>query len=207
MALFAATVAHEIRTPLAAAAGEVELALRRERPAEEYRAALRRIGAELAELVEISGDLALLGVGDDIAQPPASTAQLDRMLITVGARYAGRDGVVLPSSCGAARIAGDEAQVGRAIALVLDHAMRHRCGDAIVRVGVEQSAAGVHVRIDAQPPGLWPRAWNALRNEAPGSDTPLRLRTARRLLDLNDGTLVLCGDATGEYVRIELLRA
>ena len=40
---FAAAVAHELRTPLAALSGEVDVALRRERSAAAYRDALVRI--------------------------------------------------------------------------------------------------------------------------------------------------------------------
>ena len=54
---FAAAVAHELRTPLAALSGEVDIALRRERSAAAYREALARIAASVAELVELTGDL------------------------------------------------------------------------------------------------------------------------------------------------------
>lgn len=49
--ILAAAVAHELRTPLAALSGEVDVALRRDRSPADYRAALVRIAAAVAELV------------------------------------------------------------------------------------------------------------------------------------------------------------
>src|SRR3954454_4509229 len=108
---FAAAVAHEIRTPLTAVAGEIEVALRRERSATDYREALVRIAAGVAELVEISADLTLLGdVPGDAAQ--SLHAALDSILSSVRHRYRGRDDVsidaVLPAGL---RIVGNEARL------------------------------------------------------------------------------------------------
>lgn len=58
--LFAAGAAHELRTPLTAMAGEIEVALRRERSAGEYREALQLVQGELASLSSLTTDLILL---------------------------------------------------------------------------------------------------------------------------------------------------
>ena len=72
---FAAAVAHELRTPLAALSGEVDIALRRERSAAAYRDALARIAASVAELVELTGDLTFLGEQGDDDPLPARRAR------------------------------------------------------------------------------------------------------------------------------------
>lgn len=57
---FSGDVSHELRTPVAVLRAEAELALRRERPAEEYREALRNILTETSQMSEIIEDLLLL---------------------------------------------------------------------------------------------------------------------------------------------------
>jgi len=102
---FAAAVAHEIRTPLAAAAGEAEVVLRRERSPAEYRDALRRIAAAVSELVEISGDLTLLSEPLEDVAGPSHTAALDDIFATIHARYAARADVEVGlESASAARV-------------------------------------------------------------------------------------------------------
>jgi len=74
---FAGAVAHEIRTPLAAVAGEVELALCRDRTVVEYQEALRRIGEGIAELIEITGDLSLLASDDFVGAESGSVLRFN----------------------------------------------------------------------------------------------------------------------------------
>jgi signal transduction histidine kinase len=205
---FAAAVAHEIRTPLSAVAGEVEIALRRERSAAEYREALHRIAAGVSELVEISGDLSLLG---DPADPPAtaSSVALDTILSRLRDRYRGREDVTISIDRGAAvLVAGDDERLGRAIALVLEHATRHRKGPATVCLcAVTTPAGGVRLLVDAQPSGFWPRAWNALAGNMDRADCPLRLRTALRILGRSGAALLVARASGRDVVHIEFPRS
>lgn len=57
---FAGDVSHELRTPLAVLRGEAELALRRERTPEQYKAALNTIQSESASMTKVVEDLLLL---------------------------------------------------------------------------------------------------------------------------------------------------
>ncbi len=57
---FAGDVSHELRTPIAVLRGEAELALRRERSPEEYRASMRTIVDEAAQMSSIVENLLLL---------------------------------------------------------------------------------------------------------------------------------------------------
>lgn len=57
---FTGDVSHELRTPLAVLRGEAELALRKERSAEDYRASLRTIVTEAYNMTGIIEDLLLL---------------------------------------------------------------------------------------------------------------------------------------------------
>src|SRR3954471_21545992 len=202
---FAAAVAHEIRTPLTAVAGEIEVALRRERSATDYREALVRIAAGVAELVEISADLALLGdVPGDAAQ--SQQAALDSILSSVRHRYRGRDDVsidaVLPAGL---RMVGNEARLARAVVLVIEHALRYRQGKATVRLrGDDTASPRVGLIVDASPFGFWPRAWRWVTEVPRNAGGPLRLRTALRILEGSGGALIVDGASEMERVHIEL---
>src|SRR5262249_57121732 len=75
----------------------------------------------------------------------------------------------------------------RAITLVIDHALRHRRGHATVSVRAAAASDDVQVVINAQPSGFWPHAWESLRKATTGAGDPLRLRTARRIVDESGG--------------------
>ena len=203
---FAAAVAHEIRTPLAAVAGEVEIALRRDRSGAEYREALRRIGAGISELVELSGDFVLLSDPPGAVTGVSASAPLAAILWRIRGRYQGRDEVSIAVDCGAhVRVAGDDDRLRRAITLVVEHALRHRKPQASVAVRVVPMAAGrVRLVVDAQPGGFWPHAWSSLTREAGDAAGPLRLRTARHILEGHGAALRLAPESGTDVVQIEL---
>ena len=202
---FAAAVAHEIRTPLTAVAGEVEIALRRDRSAAEYRDALRRIAEGISELVEISADLTLLSVPAE-RSPGAVSASLAAVLLQLRERYLEREDVVIASDADVdLEVAGDRALLGRALTLVVEHAIRHRKPAARVSLRVaDLSANRVRLAVAAQPAGFWPCAWSAVAEAADHATGPLRLRTARRILDASGGSLSIGSPSETDVVHIEL---
>jgi two-component system OmpR family sensor kinase len=205
--LFAAAVAHEIRTPLTAVAGEIEVALRRDRSAEEYREVLRRIAAPVSELVAISGDLSLLSGPGRRSGRVAGSARLDLILARIASRY--RENTALGidvDAAGLVRVAGDEPRLGRAITLVIDHAIRHRRGHATVSVRVLATPGDVRIVIEARPSGFWPHAWESLRRATAGPGDPLRLRTARRIVEETGGAVRLATGSGADVVHIQLRR-
>jgi signal transduction histidine kinase len=58
---FLADASHELRTPLTVLRGEIEVALRRERPAEEYREVLESSREEIERLDEAHGESSFAG--------------------------------------------------------------------------------------------------------------------------------------------------
>jgi signal transduction histidine kinase len=204
--LFAAAVAHEIRTPLTAVAGEIEVALRRDRSAEEYREVLRRIAAGVSELVTISGDLALLGGAERPAGDVSASARLDAILTLVRDRYHVSGDIriaVADADCGC--VVGDEKRLARAVALVVEHAIRHRRRNACVSVrAVRTSERGIRIVIDAEPSGFWPNAWTCLTVDPAPAASPLRLRTARHILDECGGALRVAETSGTDVVHIHL---
>ena len=121
--LFAAAVAHEIRTPLTALSGEIEVALRRDRSAEEYREVLRRIAAPLSDLVAISSDLTLLSDPVDRSITGSRAARLDAILGRLHDRFRGNRAMQIDALPAAhVQVAGDEQRLSRAITLIIEHA-------------------------------------------------------------------------------------
>src|SRR6185295_17627553 len=100
--------------------------LRRERSPAEYRDALRRIAAAVSELVEISGDLTLLSEPLEDVAGASRAASLDAIVATLYERYAGRADVDVGLESAAARVAGSERHLTRALTLIVEHALRHR---------------------------------------------------------------------------------
>ena len=217
---FAAAVAHELRTPLAALSGEVDIALRRPRTAADYREALVRVAAAVVELVELTDDLALLGQNDDAEPPPAKTARLDGLLAPVVARYAPASGVAVDVVPAGIVVEGDEALLTRAITLVVEHAVRHRRGGA--RIGLRgaspedpsSAVSRIEVIVDAEPGAFWPQAWECLAATPRIGDSaaglargPLRLRTADRIIRRFGGSLDAASADGSGGIRIRLRRA
>src|SRR6185369_8926739 len=61
---FTADASHELKTPLAVLRGDIEVALRRERPAEEYKRVLASSLEEIARLTKLTDDLLTLARSD-----------------------------------------------------------------------------------------------------------------------------------------------
>jgi len=218
---FAAAVAHELRTPLAALSGEVDLALRRERTAEAYRDALARIAVSVAELIELTGDLTFLG--QDSGDDPLTErrARLDRILARVGERYASAIAMAfeIDPAVSDTVVAGDEGLLARAVTLVVEHAVRHRRDRARITVrGVKLEEAGashVEIVIEGGADAFWPHTWQSLGPpvDEPGpaaavGSGPLRLRTADRIISRCGGTLHRYGPDGGPFgVHIRLRAA
>lgn len=206
---FAAAVVHELRTPLSALSAEVDIALRRERPAAAYREALQRIRRRVTELAEFSGDLAWLGL------PPAPSsergaASLESLLTSIVHRAAATE-VVVDREIAGMRVQGDEQVLTRGLWLLVEHADRYRIPDAVVRLVVPQGSpadAQVTITIGATAPGFAAGAWECLRSGAASGVSAgdvLRLRAASRIVSEVGGALV-AGAADGDGVTVRLRR-
>ena len=194
---FAAAVAHELRTPLAALSGEVDIALRRERSAAAYRDALARIAASVAELVELTGDLTFLGEQGDDDPLPARRARPDRLFARVVERHASNAATAfaIDPSLKEIVVAGDEGLLARAVSLVVEHAVRHRRNSARLSIhagpaaGLLRDEQHVEIVVAGGEDAFWPHTWQCLTvlpqdaGAAPALGSgPLRLRTADRII-------------------------
>ena len=219
LASFAASVAHDLRTPLAALSGEVDVALRRDRSADAYRDALMRIAGSVAELVELTGDLSLLGEPGDDDRASTNTARIDAILAPLRERYAANADVAFAVTpvAAVAVVTGDEALLTRAVTLLVQYALAHRrtAAGLVVRAACpEESAAAferIDVIVDAATGTFWPHTWRDLGESPAAGDTaagsspaPLRLRIADRVVRRCGGSLhaAAADGAGGVHIRL-----
>jgi len=171
LAQFAADASHELRTPLSVIRTSAELALRRERPAESYRDALREVAGEAVRMTQLVEDLLLLARNDAALAPaslvPPFTAP---PFIPVDARDVIRDvclelqwlaearGVRIRSELPAAPalVSGHRLALHRLFLAVLDNAVKYSPRDGEVLASVECAEGGVAVSIQDRGPGISP---------------------------------------------------
>jgi signal transduction histidine kinase len=143
---FVDDASHELRTPLSALSAEVELALARDRPAEELRDALRRIADDTARLSALADELLTLGsLGRTTAdaRPIAASEACERA--AGRARTQLGDGSGRPVVVEAAeelRAWADPGLLDRALGNLVDNAVRHGAGTITVSArAVDEPAA------------------------------------------------------------------
>ncbi|SEJ28153.1 Signal transduction histidine kinase [Deinococcus reticulitermitis] len=165
---FTADAAHDLRTPIAVLRGEVDLALRRPRSAEEYRDTLSRMRGDLAGLSTLAEDLLTLarlegsavGAPGEAAPVPASEV-LERPLSTAHALARQRGRRLDTDLAPGVWVRGDPALLGRALLNLLTNALTHG-GDARLRVRRSEGGNEVVFEVEDSGPGVPPE----LRGEA-----------------------------------------
>lgn len=155
---FVASASHELRTPLALLKGELELALRTGRSAEELRAAIASAAEESDRLIGLAEDLLVLARSDEgLALRPEALAPGD-LLQALAKRFAlrmaeaDRDLFVDPPP--ATALEADRPLVEQALANLLDNALRHGAGAVTLCATPAQGCLELHVRDEG--PGFPP---------------------------------------------------
>lgn len=201
---FSANAAHELRTPLTAMLGELQVTLRRDRNADEYRAALRVVEEEarrLARLVEVllalaradAGTLNPAAIRFDVAR--AARLAADRAIVA----HKGADRR-LTLRLAPATALGDPLLTGRVLDNLLDNAIRH--GGERVEIAVTTAPGRVRVTVSDDGPGIpasiRDRVFERFSREgAPSTGFGLGLAIARALAEAQGGGLSLEDGAGG----------
>jgi len=210
---FIASVIHELRTPLSALSTEVEIALRRERSPATYRDALARISQQAAELIELTGDLAVFGDPDAFRGLSEATTDLSALATELSQHY--DPGLVLvaitPDNI---HVAGDTKLLTRAFRLLLDHAVHYRGPGSPVHLRtatgeVDDAPGSVDLILDASEPRFSPRTWHYLTTdefdrEQIGRAGLIRLRTASNIVRMSGGAVTVHGPEGPVRVRLRL---
>lgn len=153
-----ADAGHDLRTPLTAMRGEIEVALRGNRPSEDYRRVLHSVLEEVDHLTSLSESLALLArlEGGELVLDCAErdvTSIVERATHKAQARDGTRTfAYVGGTGDGTAPI--DAHLVEIAVNQLLDNAIKHTPTGTNVRTAVETDGGQVTVVVDDDGPGL-----------------------------------------------------
>jgi two-component system, OmpR family, sensor kinase len=154
---FVAHAAHELRSPLTALYGELQLALRRSRSAEEYRAAIEEALDSARRLKALAEDLlALARIGSEREAPhtPVALDEVARNAATWVAQEVTRRHVDLAIDTDGSMVLGHAIDLERLLRNLLDNAVRH-CPEG-GHVWVEAKSVGdiVHLSVADDGPGV-----------------------------------------------------
>ncbi len=214
---FTADASHELRGPLTALRGDIDLALKRERSVEEYRATLERCREEVARLTRLTTDLLTLA-RSETGVPAGERVDIDLRELSerVAARYrpiAAERGVEVVVTGDAPVVRGDPGLLERVVGNLVDNAVKHspRAG----QVQIELSGgdlASLTVR-DAGPgipaedvPYLFRRFFRRSGTREGREGSGLGLAIARAAAEAHGGRLEFAGNQPGAVFRLTLPR-
>lgn len=156
---FTADASHELRSPLTAIRGEVEVALRRDRPAEEYRQVLQSTLEEVDRLSEMADDLLALTRADaGVMEPRLRRLDLAEATAHVVERLAHRAQAkqiaVRLDTDGDTTGLFDRDQVERLIWNLVDNAIKFTTAGGHVDVAVTEGEGEVVLEVADSGPGI-----------------------------------------------------
>jgi heavy metal sensor kinase len=155
---FLADASHELRTPVAAVRGEVQVALKRDRTGEEYRESLDVIHEEAMHMSRIVEDLFTLARADAGERAherrPFYLDELAADVCRIARSLARQRGVALElePAGGEVEVLGDEDLVRRAVLNLVDNAVKYTEAGGSVRLAV--SREGGRARLDVTDTGI-----------------------------------------------------
>jgi two-component system, OmpR family, sensor kinase len=149
---FTSDVSHEIRSPLTALRGQIEVALRKDRGAPEYQQVLRESLEEVLRLQRLAEDLLSLARADagalEVQRVPLELSDLLALSVArQGAAAAGKGVTVALHAGTSARVVGDPDLLGRLVENLLDNAIRHSAAGGAVEVTLGRTAGRATVAV------------------------------------------------------------
>lgn len=181
---FTADASHELRSPLTALRGEIEIALRKERSAGEYRDVLGSNLEEILRLSRITEDLLTLARADTGALSPRWDAvdaeEFAARLTERFHRTANEAGVALEVAVDRiGTLLIDPGLVGQIVWNLVDNAIKFTPRGGRVDVGLSRTENELHIEVLDTGPGLGPdpdllfdRFYRADSARTPGGETP-----------------------------------
>jgi two-component system OmpR family sensor kinase len=213
---FVADASHELRSPLTVLKGDIDVALRRERSAEEYRRALESSREEVDRMAALAENLLTLA-RTDAGLPadqlrPVDLGPVARRVVERARGAATEAGLELVLTSSSAVTRGDAGLLERAVGNLVENAVKYaprgarvdvRCGsaDGLARVEVEDTGPGIapeHV------PYLFERFYRGDPARSRGSGAGLGLPIARAIVEAHGGRLKLVRAAPGALFRVTL---
>ena len=212
---FTSDASHELRGPLTALRGELDLALKRERTPDEYRATLRTCREEVVRLTRLATDLLTLARNEAGLNPQDRTeVDLRQVAEQVASRFeaiAGERAVRIAVSGPAAILNGDPAMLERIVSNLVDNAVHHSPAGATVAIVLESGnpiVLTVRDRGAGIPAPDQPRLFNRFfRGDSHGRSTDstgLGLAIAKTAAEAHGGRLEFVGNDPGAVFRLVL---
>jgi two-component system OmpR family sensor kinase len=212
---FTADASHELRAPLTVLKGDIEVTLKRERSAAEYRATLERCREEVERMTRLAGDLLVLARSDAVV-PLEHVAPVDiRALVhRVAGRFesaAGSRDIRLEVEAAEATVSGDERILERVVSNLVDNAVKHARQAGLVRITlahapgpvltVQDDGAGLSTE---HLPHLFVRFFRGDPARRRDQGTGLGLAIAKAGAEAHGGSLEFVGNSPGAVFRLTL---
>ena len=151
---FVSHAAHELRSPLATLRGQLQLALRRTRSAEEYRETIEDSLGEVESLIALAEDLLVLARvqgGPSIQDSSVLLGDLVRDAMRMARGFAEARGILfeelLPEDVMGLRVRGARADLARALRNLIDNAVTHSPAQGLVRLEATLREGAVEVAV------------------------------------------------------------
>jgi heavy metal sensor kinase len=197
---FTGEASHQLRTPLAAMLGQVEVALRRERPLEEYRRVLGSVQQQSERLQRIIEAMLFLARADAEAQLPQrdwlDLAQWLPQHLALWSEHPRFADISLEVQ--SARVRVHVVLLGELVNVLLDNAVKHSAPGTPIAIRVEESAGtavlsvtdrGIGVNTEDLP-HLFEAFFRSSSARASGVEgLGLGLSVARRIVEAFGGTI------------------
>jgi two-component system OmpR family sensor kinase len=172
---FVADASHELRTPLAVLRAEIDVALRGDGGATELRQALVNAGAETDRLMALAEDLLVVAREDQGGLPlDRRVADVDELLEGVRRRFdsrvQGSDRSISIDAPPGMTLRCDPRWLARALANLVDNALRHGSGDVALSAEASDGVIELHVRDCGAgfPDAFLPRAFERFTRAGTG---------------------------------------
>jgi signal transduction histidine kinase len=207
---FTADASHELRAPLAVLRAETELALRRDRSDDDYRAALASIEREAMRLEELVDELlaaARAGIDARERGPLDGAAMMRELGERVRPAASVREVDIEVEADAGVLLAANRATLERALLAIAHNAIAFARPGGVVHLGLHRDAEGVRIEVSDDGAGFSPAAlrhaterfWRDDPARGRGS-TGLGLSIARALVEANGGSLRLTNASMGGAV-------
>ncbi|MBV8149099.1 MAG: HAMP domain-containing histidine kinase, partial [Candidatus Eremiobacteraeota bacterium] len=207
---FAADASHELRAPLAVLRAETELALRRDRSDDEYRAALASIQRESARLEELVDELlaaARAGLDARDRQPVDAAAMMRELGDRVRPAASMREVEIQVEADTGVLVEANRATLERALLAIVHNAIAFARSGGVVHLDLHRDGGGARIEVADDGAGFTPdalrhateRFWRGDPARARGG-TGLGLSIARALVEANGGSLQLANASSGGAV-------
>ncbi len=172
---FVANASHELRTPLATLKAELDLALRRERSADELRDAVRSAEAEVDRMSALADDLLVLARADEGQLPIRRTiVAVSELLTRVRQRFDPAGARVRIQAPAGLRVPADPQRLEQALDNLLDNAGRYASGPVTLRAVETEAGVELHVQDSGPgfPPGFAEQAFERFTRADPSRTGP-----------------------------------